>query len=125
MNSDYSCYVSIVNNTGQTILLESQNIDHGSYVTPPAAQIAAGTSFTFQLQGSNWGPVGFGAMGECKYSYTLNGDKYWYYFTYSCPHLTNGNSASVVTSTPSLKVIAIPDPIPTGGHPVRIQFTLG
>ncbi len=124
MNSDYSCYVTIVNKTGQTLILESQNIIHGSYVTPPAKTIPANGTITFQLQGSNYGPVGYGGMGNCKYNFIAGGDKFWYQFAYSCPHLTNDNSASVVVSTPKLPVVAIPDPIPTGGHPVRIQFTL-
>jgi hypothetical protein len=125
MNSDYSCYVTIVNKTNQTLILDSQTVIHGSYKTSPPGVISGGQSITFQLQGSNIGPIGYGGQGECKYKYVSGGNTFWYHFTYSCPHLSNSNSATVDTSPTNLPVTAIPNPIPTGGHPVRIQFILG
>ncbi|MBL7731448.1 MAG: hypothetical protein JNM88_09750 [Chitinophagaceae bacterium] len=125
MNSDYSCYVEIHNNTNQDIKLTSSNNNHGNYTNPPPPLIEAGIARGFILEGTNWGPFGYGADGDCTYQFTVNGKTYTYKFSYRCPHLANDNSIGVeMTDTNVQSVIVYPDPVPTSGHPLNITIML-
>jgi hypothetical protein len=123
-NTDFSCYVTIINKTSQPLNRISDSVVHGNYVSEPPLEIPPHTSTSFQLKKDINAILDFGSKGDCRYGYTIGGTEVWYHFAYSCPHLRNANSASVEVSDPNLPVHAIPNPLPTGGHPVRIQFIL-
>ncbi len=127
MNSNYHCYVTIVNNTEQPMYLSGANPPvpvHGSYVTNPPAEIGAMKSASFTMKDGIVLGVGYGPEGNCTYQLTTpNGATAVLNFKYCCAHFGN-NFADVVLNDYSneLRVNMVPNPIPKGGHPVHVMF---
>jgi hypothetical protein len=120
--SDFSCYVTIKNETSDELDRDTASVDNGFYVSYPPATVPAGATGRFWLQdlaglhgsegASTYSPVGGGAALS---------------FTYGCPFGVFPNYASggssFVASSGSPPTAAIPiNAVPSLGHPLFVDF---
>jgi hypothetical protein len=122
--ADFSCYVTIVNQTNSSMTLSGTPVDtHGVYVTSPASEIAAGSSTSFQLQQTN--ALSPGPQGACTYAATDNSGRTGsIVFSYACPLTTTNYANAVLSGNTAVTLQMIPNPLPEYGHPVNVQFTV-
>ncbi len=120
---DYSCYVSIENDTTQELSLDTDTVDEGYYVSGPPATIAPGSTARFWLQDLA-GPAGSG--GGATYD-SASGTKLR--FSYGCPtffsNYASGGSSFVASSGSLPSSSTPPNAVPSLGHPLFVDFKVG
>src|SRR4051794_8798093 len=130
---DFSCYVTIMNQSGVTLTIQSNTNPHGTY-NPPALppSIDGKQQAFFALQG---GVESDGSEGSVTYSVSSGGAERNITLCYSCPlvsdngiSVTNASELSVnyygtneaIEWNPNGKNWGPPNNFPTGGHPLYV-----
>lgn len=120
--SDYSCYVTIANETADELNRVSESADYGYYVVDPPETIAAGETARFWLQDL----AGLhGAEGGSTYEPAGGGERLG--FVYGCPtgifpNYASGGS-SFAASSGNLPLPNQPrNVVPEWGHPLFVDF---
>lgn len=127
---DYSCYITIVNNSDQPMQIAGDPaVVSGIYASQPASSLAPGDYTSFQMTVDKQGNQ---PSGSCIYyiGRRNGGVGAWSQvtFTYACPAYNNKlneinvASASIVGGPLPVDVNIIPDPLPQAGQPVSAQF---
>lgn len=119
---DYSCYVRIVNNTGNDLTKQTQEAQHGNYVVPPPDRIPANATVDIWLQDSLGA---FGAEGSVTYSHPDGSSRMT--FTFGCPtvfsNYASGGAWFIAASDDPLVGNEVHNQVPSGGHPLFVQFS--
>jgi len=121
---DYSCYVSIENDTSQELDRVSDSVDDGYYVSQPPARIPPKSTGRFWLQdlagihGSEGGAT-YEAAGGTRLA-----------FTYGCPtgifsNYASGGSSFVASSGSPPASSTPANSVPSYGHPLFVDFVVG
>jgi UDP-2,3-diacylglucosamine pyrophosphatase LpxH len=120
---DYSCYVTITNNTSNALERVTQTVDQGYSVTYPPATIAPGTTGRFWIQDL---PGPFGAEGGTTYVAAVGGIQMP--FVYGCPtfldNYASGGSSFVASSGGPPDPSTPKNSVPPYGHPLFVDFTV-
>src|SRR5262249_6239096 len=120
---DYSCYVTITNNTSKPLERVTETVDNGFYVTHAPAMIAPGATGRFWLQDL---PGIHGAEGGTTYA-SADGSRRLS-FVYGCPTGVFQNYASgstFVANSGSPTDASMPrNSVPPFGHPLFVDFTV-
>jgi UDP-2,3-diacylglucosamine pyrophosphatase LpxH len=120
--SDFSCYVTIANNTDEDLERVTESIDNGFYVTHPPDTIAAGATARFWLQDL----LGLhGAEGGATYAPSGEGNQLK--FVYGCPtgffqNYASGGSSFVANSGNPPSPSQPSNSVPPYGHPLFVDF---
>lgn len=119
MSAEFNCNVMIVNNSSQTLTLNTFGLSPSSdnYSPAPPNTINAGQTVNFQLSGET--------SGKCEYYFYSDGgqDMNKLFFSYQCPEIGN-NAADGFINGAGVQVQMIPNPLPQAGHPLNVQFIL-
>ncbi|KAB8141379.1 hypothetical protein F8S13_20000 [Chloroflexia bacterium SDU3-3] len=121
---DFSCYISIVNNSGGDLTYQTQSASRGYFVFPPPKTIRAGTTARLWIQDL---PGAYGAEGAV--TYTDSQGKRWA-FSFGCPtgfspNYASGGACFVATSENPPMPGQKPSPsVPRTGHPLFVTFYL-
>lgn len=122
MSAQFNCNVMIVNNSNQTLTLNTFGLNpkSGNYSPAPPNTIDVGQTVNFQLSGET--------SGSCEYYfYDDGGNMKKLFFSYQCPHSPpplGGNSANGFINGTGVQIQMIPNPLPQAGHPLNVQFIL-
>jgi len=122
---DFSCYVTIKNDTSQELKRVAETADDGYYVSHPPTTIAPGATGRFWLQdlagihGAEGGTTYAAADGDAKVA-----------FSYGCPtgifsNYATGGSSFVASSVDPPAPLAPANAVPPYGHPLFVDFDVG
>lgn len=119
---DFSCYVKITNNGSSDLVMQQANAQHGFFVVPPPARIAANTTAEIWIQ-DLLGPQGSG--GEVTYKQASGGGGMS--FTFGCPTGFSHNYATggvdfIATSVDPPQTDSPHGVVPSWGHPLFVEF---
>lgn len=121
---DFSCYVSMVNQTGQELRRDQVNAAQGVYVVKPPEKLAVGQKAGFWIQDYPYDPrdvVPHGSEGSVVYT-TPSGGRINLFF--DCPTGTFKNSCSGATFETKSGSGNWQNQVVEGGHPFFVRFTL-
>ena len=122
---DFSCYVTIKNDTTEELTRVGETVDNGYYVSDPPAKIAPGATGRFWLQDLA-GPHG----AEGGTTYITADDATNLAFSYGCPtgifsNYASGGSSFVASSGSPPAPLMPQNSVPQYGHPLFVDFTVG
>jgi UDP-2,3-diacylglucosamine pyrophosphatase LpxH len=122
---DFSCYLTITNNTSGELTRAAESADNGYYVARPPQKIAAGATERFWIQ--DFAGV-HGAEGGAAYRAADGGEMLE--FTYGCPtgffqNYAGGGSSFVASSGSPPGALQPRDVVPPYGHPLFVDFQVG
>ncbi|WP_093667915.1 hypothetical protein [Tenacibaculum sp. MAR_2009_124] len=124
MSSQLKCVVSIINNTKHVMLRNNDPVSKkGTYKSKPPNVISSSKSIQFELVETF--PKS-GTSGLCEYYVSHPNGTSLIQFSYSCPSLSDNKADAIILSgrTNDLEIQMIPNPLPGGGHPNKIEFTI-
>jgi UDP-2,3-diacylglucosamine pyrophosphatase LpxH len=122
---DYSCYVTIKNDTREELERVDETVGNGYYVSHPPAKIAPGATGRLWLQDL----AGLsGSEGGTTYATADGGTKLP--FLYGCPmgifsNYASGGSSFVASSGSPPAALSPTNAVPGYGHPLFVDFTVG
>ncbi|MGB9176604.1 MAG: metallophosphoesterase [Methanoregula sp.] len=114
---DYSCYISIYNDSKSTITNQGIKETHGYYVVPPPLRIDSHERVSFWMQDY---PGLQGTEGSA--AYINQGSRKTITFQYACPLVSNNSCSPKPFSNKSDNGIWINNNVVTRGHPYFVDF---
>jgi UDP-2,3-diacylglucosamine pyrophosphatase LpxH len=116
---DYSCYISIYNNSKSALSRQEIKENHGYYVVPPPPQIGSHERGRFWMQDYP-GPQGT----EGSAAYISQGSRKTTTFQYACPLVLNNSCSPTPFKNKSGNGGWETDKVVTRGHPYFVEFTV-
>ena len=129
---NFSCFVTLVNNTSYDLTLAGSTADNGSFSLLPQ-EIPAGQTGTIELDDPPIIPEG--SQGSCLYQ--VGGQQVFVNMSFSDPYSGSNTASGYISGSGPVNEVSLsfegasenpsgwqPGGVPSGGHPVFVNYTL-